>query len=64
MSVNKKARVNGKSIPVFPGMTVRHVLSSSQVKAVESGKKDVYDRHGNVVGLEGAVQAGAEFKIS
>lgn len=53
--MRNKVIIDGKKVYIFPGMKVRHLLSIRQIKEIESGKKEVYDRYGNIVGLDGAL---------
>jgi len=44
-------------------MRVRHALTLEQVRLVESGKAEVYDSYGHVVGLDGALSDGQRLII-
>lgn len=46
------------------GMKVKHALSSDQLREVRAGKKEVRDRKGNRVGLEGALVEGTRLYIN
>jgi len=50
--------VNDKETSLYRGMRVRHALTLEQVRLVESGKAEVRDSRGHVIGLDGALSDG------
>ena len=56
-----KVYVNGKSVDVLLGMTVKHALIAAELYIEIEGSKKVYDQWGNELGLDGALSE--EMKI-
>jgi len=56
-------QVDGKTVTLYRGMRVRHALTLEQVRLVESGRAEVYDSYGHVVGLDGALSDGQKLAI-
>ncbi len=52
--------LNGKTVSLRKGMKVKHALTTRQLGAVRTGRLDVVDSRGNVVGLEGSLAEGAK----
>jgi len=50
--------VDDKELSLYRGMSVRHALTLKQIRMVESGKAEVRDSYGHVVGLDGALSDG------
>jgi sulfur carrier protein ThiS len=60
-------KVNGQSIEIFSGATVKDALrqySSAALKQVNKNEKKVCDRHGHEVGLDGELSGGEELHIT
>jgi hypothetical protein len=58
-----KVYVNDKEVSIIPGMTIRHALiRSGMLRMAESGQK-VYDKWGNEVGLDGAIEEGVRLYV-
>jgi hypothetical protein len=58
-----KVDVNGKSVDVLLGMTVRHALIAAGLyKEIEASKK-VYDQWGDELGLDGALSEGMKIYV-
>ncbi len=55
--------VNGKSIHLPAGMTVRHALIRSGLLHEAEEAKKVYDEWGNEVGLDGALSDGIRLQV-
>jgi len=53
--------VNDKKVSLYRGMRVRHALTPEQVRLIESGKAEVRDSYGHVIGLDGALSDGERF---
>jgi len=56
--------LNDRRVLLHRGMKVKHALSSDQLREVRAGKKEVRDRKGNRVGLEGALVEGTRLYIN
>ena len=50
--------VDDKELSLYRGMSVRHTLTSQQIRMVESGRAEVRNSYGHVVGLDGALNDG------
>jgi hypothetical protein len=58
-----RAYVNGCPLDLLPGMRVKHALiRAGLLPEVTAGKK-VYDRWGNELGLDGALEDGMEIWV-
>jgi hypothetical protein len=55
--------VNNSEVSLVTGMTVRHALiAAGLVHEIEKGKR-VYDKHGNEIGLGGALAEGSKIYV-
>jgi len=50
--------VDDKELSLHRGMRVRHALTLEQIRMVESGRAEVRNSYGHVVGLDGALSDG------
>lgn len=66
MEESKKIEVflNGKSVTVFRGMKVKHILDVDTLRCVRKGTKKVIDENGNQRGLEGSLTEGDVLQIT
>jgi hypothetical protein len=55
--------VNDRPVDVLPGMKVRHALISAGCFADVTGKQQVYDEWGNLLGLDGALLEGMKIFV-
>jgi len=55
--------VNNNEVVLYRGMRVRHALTLEQVRSIESGKAEIRDSHGHVIGLDGALSDGDRFTV-
>jgi hypothetical protein len=55
--------LNDKKILLQRGMKVKHALTADQLRDVRAGRKEVRDRGGRLVGLEGSLAEGAHLYI-
>ena len=58
MSGRITVHVDDKELSLYRGMSVRHALTLEQIRMVESGRAEVRDSYGHVVGLDGALSDG------
>jgi hypothetical protein len=58
-----KIYVNGLSVSVFPGMTVRHALIAADLHKEIKDSKKVYDEWGNELGLDGGLTEGMRIYV-
>jgi hypothetical protein len=58
-----KVFVNNKEFNLLPGMTIRHALIAADLlKDIESNK-NVFDKQGNEIGLDGAIEGGLNIYV-
>ena len=56
--------INGKSVTLLPGMTVRQALiQSNLLQEITKGAR-VFDAWGNEIGLDGALEEGTRIKVA
>jgi hypothetical protein len=56
--------INGKSVTLVPGMTVRQALVQSNLLQEITKGAQVIDAWGNEMGLDGALEEGCRIKVA